>query len=101
MPVHSANCVKTYAVACRRVLSSVPMELIVSSLVLAFWNKIYELNFKKISDYKYDNYTKNLVGRSFGTCLRNRLLLSGCAMRFTTRSLGCALNVIGYRRLDI
>jgi hypothetical protein len=25
VPVHSANCVKTYTVACRRVLSSVPL----------------------------------------------------------------------------
>jgi hypothetical protein len=25
----------------------------------------------------------NLVGRSFGKCLRNRLLLSGCSIRFT------------------
>jgi hypothetical protein len=32
----------------------------------------------------------NLVGRSFSKCLRNRLL-SGCAMRFTTRSFGCIL----------
>jgi hypothetical protein len=30
-----------------------------------------------------------MVGRSFGGCLRNRLLLLGCAMRFTTRSFEC------------
>jgi hypothetical protein len=33
---------------------------------------------------------KNLVGRSFGRCLRNRSL-SGCAMRLTTRSFVCTL----------
>jgi hypothetical protein len=31
-----------------------------------------------------------MVGRSFGRCLRNRLL-SGSSMRFTIRSFGCAL----------
>jgi hypothetical protein len=41
-------------------------------------------------NYKYDNYSRNLVGRSFGSCLRNRLLLSGWSMRFTTRPFGCA-----------
>jgi hypothetical protein len=35
--------------------------------------------------HKYNNYTRNLVNRSFGTCLRNRLL-SGSSMRFTVRS---------------
>jgi hypothetical protein len=46
--------------------------------------KTYKLN------YKYDNYTRNLVGRSFGRCLRNRLL-SGSSMRFTIRPFGCVL----------
>jgi hypothetical protein len=27
-------------------------------------------------NYKYDNYTRDLVGRSFGRCLRNRLRLT-------------------------
>jgi hypothetical protein len=37
-----------------------------------------------------NNYTRNVVGRSFGRCLCNRLL-SGSSMRFTTRPFGCAL----------
>jgi hypothetical protein len=41
-------------------------------------------------NYKYNNFTRNLVGRSFGRCLRNRLL-SGSSMRFTVRSFGCEL----------
>jgi hypothetical protein len=32
-----------------------------------------------------------MVGRSIGKCLCSHLLLSGCAMRFTTRTFGCAL----------
>jgi hypothetical protein len=56
---------------------------------VAFGNKTYKLNLKNYH-YKYDIYTRNLVGRSFGGCLRNRLL-SGSSMRFTVRSLGCAV----------
>jgi hypothetical protein len=41
-------------------------------------------------NYKYNSYTRNLVGRSIGRCLRNRLL-TGNSMRFTIRSFGCAL----------
>jgi hypothetical protein len=40
--------------------------------------------------YKYNNYTRNLVGRSFSRCLHNRLL-SGSSMRITIRPFGCAL----------
>jgi hypothetical protein len=39
-----------------------------------------------MTDYRYSNYTRNLVDR----CLRNRLL-SGSSVRFTIRSFGCAL----------
>jgi hypothetical protein len=56
---------------------------------VAFGNKTYKLNLKT-QNYKYNDYTRNLVGRSFGRCLRNRLL-SGSSMRFTVRSLGCAM----------
>jgi hypothetical protein len=42
-------------------------------------------------NYKYDHYTRNLVDTSLGGCLHNRLLLSSCAMRFTTRSFEYAL----------
>jgi hypothetical protein len=54
---------------------------------MAFGNEAYKLNLTNWN-YKY-NYTRNLVGRSFGRCLRNRLL-SGCSMRFTTRPFVCA-----------
>jgi hypothetical protein len=43
-----------------------------------------------VRGHKYNNYTRNLVGRSFGRCLRSHLL-SGSAVRFTIRSFGCAL----------
>jgi hypothetical protein len=39
---------------------------------------------------KDQHKTMNLVDRSFGRFLRNRLL-SGCATRFTTRPFGCTL----------
>jgi hypothetical protein len=35
------------------------------------------------------NYTRNLVSRSFGRCLRNRLF--GSSMKFAIRSFGCAM----------
>jgi hypothetical protein len=57
--------------------------------LVAFGNETYELNLTN-GNYKYNNYIRNLVGRSFGRCFRNRLL-SGCSMRFTTRPFGCAL----------
>jgi hypothetical protein len=57
---------------------------------VAFGNKTYKLNLKN-PDFKYDNYTRNLVGRSFGRCLRNRPLLSGSSLRFTNSTFGCAL----------
>jgi hypothetical protein len=56
---------------------------------VAFGNKTYKLNFRN-KDYKFNNYTRNQVGRSFGRCFRNRLF-SGSSMRFTVRSFGCAL----------
>jgi hypothetical protein len=37
--VHSANCVKTYTVACRRVISA-PLQLIGSRPLVAFGNEI-------------------------------------------------------------
>jgi hypothetical protein len=43
---------------------------------VAFGNEAYKLNLMN-ENYKYCNYTRNLVGRSFGGCLRNRLLLKG------------------------
>jgi hypothetical protein len=46
---------------------------------VTFGDETYELNLTN-----YDNYTRNLVGRSFGRCLRNRLL-SRSSMRLTIR----------------
>jgi hypothetical protein len=59
-----------------------------AGLVVAYWNETYKLNLKDCY-YKLFNYTKNLVDKSLGTCLRNRLL-TGCVMRFTAKSFGCA-----------
>jgi hypothetical protein len=43
VPAHSANCVKTYTMACRRVLSSVPLQLIGSRHLVAFGDETYKL----------------------------------------------------------
>jgi hypothetical protein len=51
--------------------------------LVAFGNDTYKLNLTNYN-YKYDNYTRNLVGRSFGRYLRNRMLLSASSMRFST-----------------
>jgi hypothetical protein len=48
---------------------------------MAFGNITYNVSLRNYN-YKYNNYTRNLVGRSFGRCLRNRLL-SGSSMKFT------------------
>jgi hypothetical protein len=84
VPVHSANCIKTYTVAC-----STSLYLMGSKPLVAFGKKTYKLNLKNWK-YRYNNYTRKLVGRSFGRCLHNRLL-SGKSMRFTNRSFGRAL----------
>jgi hypothetical protein len=44
VPVHSANCVKTYTMALRRVHSSSPLKLIGSRPLVAFGNKTYRPN---------------------------------------------------------
>jgi hypothetical protein len=51
--------------------------------VMAYGNETYKLNLKDWHD------TMNLIGSSFGMCLRNRLL--SCTLRFTARSFGCTL----------
>jgi hypothetical protein len=51
---------------------------------VVYGNESYKLNSKD------QNWTANLAGRSFGRFLLNRLL-SGCVVRFTTRSFGCTL----------
>jgi hypothetical protein len=43
VPVHSANRVRTYTVACGRVLSSAPLQLMVSRPLVAFGNETYKL----------------------------------------------------------
>jgi hypothetical protein len=55
---------------------------------VAFGNETYELNLRN-QNYKYDIYTRNLVGRSFGRCLHNHILLFDTSVRFTVRSFGC------------
>jgi hypothetical protein len=55
---------------------------------VAFGNKTYKLNLNNYN-YKYNSYARDLVGRSFGRCVLNRLLF-GSSMRFTIRSFGCA-----------
>jgi hypothetical protein len=59
--------------------------------LVAFGSTTYKLNLKNYH-YKYNNCTLNLVGRSFGRRLRNRLL-SGGSMRFTVRSFGSVLRL--------
>jgi hypothetical protein len=58
---------------------------------VAFGNETYELNLKDWN-YKYDNYTRNLVGRSFGRRLHNHMLLSDSSVRFTIRSFCVKVN---------
>jgi hypothetical protein len=66
---------KMYTVACRRELSS------------TFGNEAYKLNLTN-QNYKYDSYTRNLVGRLFGRCLRNRLLLVRHLLNFYLNYVG-------------
>jgi hypothetical protein len=82
--VHSANCVKTCTLAYRRVLNSAPLYLTGSRSLVDFGNKTHKLNLKNY------NYTRNLDGRSFGRCVRNRPL-SESSMKFTNKLFGCAL----------
>jgi hypothetical protein len=51
---------------------------------VAFGNETYKLNLTNWNN-KYNNYNRNVVGRSFGMCLRNRLL-SGSSIGFTITS---------------
>jgi hypothetical protein len=55
---------------------------------VAIGNETYNLNLTN-KNYKYKNYTRNLVGRSFGRCLHSRLL-SGSSKMFAARSFGCS-----------
>jgi hypothetical protein len=56
---------------------------------VAFGNETYKLNLKNWN-YRHHNFTRNLVGKSFGRCLLNRLS-SGSSMRFSIGSFGCVL----------
>jgi hypothetical protein len=85
-------CFPVHAAALRRLITcpKVPrLKPIGSGSLMTFGNETYNQNLTNYG-YKYGNCTRNLVGSSFGRCLRNRLLLSGCVMRFTVRS-GSAL----------
>jgi hypothetical protein len=48
--------------------------------------------------YYNDIARLSMLSRSFGKCLRNHVL-SGCTMRFTTRSFGCTLRRVLYWEL--
>jgi hypothetical protein len=79
----------TYTVTCRRVLSSAPLYPISTRPDVALGKKTYKLNLKNWN-YKYNNYNTNLPGRSFGTCLRKRLL-PRISMRVNIWSFGCVV----------
>jgi hypothetical protein len=74
--IHSANVVKLYTKACRRVLTSTFLYLIRSESSCDLESETYELNLKNYI-YNYKNYILNLVGRSIGKFFRNRLVSVG------------------------
>jgi hypothetical protein len=89
VPTHSANVVKLYTKACRRVLTSTLLFLIGSESSCDIGNETYKLNVKNYI-YNYNIYILNLVVRSIGKFFRNRLL-SGGSCRFKISSFGCTL----------
>jgi hypothetical protein len=72
----SANVVKLYTKACRRVLTSTLLYLIGSESSCDLGSESYKLNLKNYI-YIYNNYILNLVGRSIGKFSRNRLVSGG------------------------
>jgi hypothetical protein len=56
------NCVKTYTMACRGVLSSAPLKLMGSRPLVAFGDEALTTRTTSAN-----NYTRNPVGRSLGT----------------------------------
>jgi hypothetical protein len=85
--MHSANVVKS----CKRVLTSTLLYLTGSEPSCDLGSETYKLNLKNyVYIYNYNNYVLNLVGRSIGKFLRNRLL-SDDYCRFQISSFGCTL----------
>jgi hypothetical protein len=89
VPIHSANVVKSYKKACRRVLTSTLLYLIESEFSCDLGCETYKLNLKNYT-YNYTIHILNLVGRSSGKCFRNRLV-SGGSCTFKISSFGCSL----------
>jgi hypothetical protein len=87
--MHSANVVKLYTKACRRVLTSTLLYLIGSGSSCDLGSVIYKLNLKNYI-YNYNIYILNLVRRAIGKFFRNRLV-SGGSCRFKISSFGCTL----------
>jgi hypothetical protein len=82
--MHSANVVKSYTKARRRVLTSTLLCLIGSESSYDLGSVTYNYI------YNYSIYILNLVGRSIGKCFRNRVV-SGGSLRFEISSFGCTL----------
>jgi hypothetical protein len=89
--IHSANAVRSYTKTCRRVLTSTLRYLIGSESSCDLWN----VTNLKNHIYNYNIYILNLVGRSFGKYLPNRIV-SGGSLRFKISSFGCTLRRLLY-----
>jgi hypothetical protein len=76
VPIHSANVVKLYKKACRRVRTSALLYLTGSESSCDLGSETYKLNLKNCI-YNYSIYILNLVGRSIGKLFRNRLVSGG------------------------
>jgi hypothetical protein len=75
VPVHSANLVRSYTNARRRVLTSTLQYLIGSESSDDLGRETYTYLTNQI--YNYSNYILNLVGRSNGKFFLNRLVSGG------------------------
>jgi hypothetical protein len=92
--IDSANVVSSYTKACRKMLTSTLLYLIGSESACDLGSVTYKLNHKKYI-YNYSIYILNLVGKTIGKCLRNRLV-SGGSSRFKIGSFGCTLRHLLY-----
>jgi hypothetical protein len=93
---HSANVVRSYTKACRRVFTTTTtlLHLVGSESSCDLGNVTYKLNLKNYI-YNCNIYILNLVGRSIGKCLHNRLV-SGGSLRFKISLFGCTLKCLLY-----
>jgi hypothetical protein len=83
--------VRSYAKACRNVLTSTLLYLLGSEPYCDLGNVSYKLNLKN----NIFNDILNLVGRSIGKCLCNRIVSYG-SLRFKISSFGCMLRRLLY-----